>query len=119
MRSISLFFCLSLLAQSARGLAPKGPWDAFNFAPTSKTVYPAAIREVEGTVTNSERLVNNGGSATLSGQGTWVTLDFGVEVNKVTDFDGSSHLISSRGRRTHIPQLRFHFGELINRALLH
>jgi hypothetical protein len=81
MRSTSLLLHLSLLVGSAVGLAPQGPWDAFNFAPKSKTVYPAAIRETEGTVTNSELLVNNGGSATLTGQGTFVALDFGVEVN--------------------------------------
>ncbi|KAJ7881488.1 glycoside hydrolase family 78 protein [Mycena olivaceomarginata] len=80
MRSSVSFFCFLLLAPVALGLAPSGPWDAFNYAPKSKTVYPAAIREVEGTVTDSERLVNNAGSATLSGQGSWVTLDFGVEV---------------------------------------
>ncbi|KAJ6532653.1 Six-hairpin glycosidase [Mycena capillaripes] len=80
MRSIPVFYSISLLAGPVLGLAPNGPWDAFNYAPTSKTVYPAAIREVEGTATNSERLVNNGGSATLTGKGTWLTLDFGVEV---------------------------------------
>ncbi|KAF7372711.1 Six-hairpin glycosidase [Mycena sanguinolenta] len=78
--SVSAFLWLSLLAPTALGLAPAGPWDAFNFAPKSKTVYPASIREQEGTVTNSQRLVNNAGSATLNGQGTYVTLDFGVEV---------------------------------------
>ncbi|KAJ7618214.1 Six-hairpin glycosidase [Mycena polygramma] len=76
----SLFFSFAFLTRSARGLAPSGPWDAFNYAPKSKTVYPAAIREVEGTVTNSNLLVNNTGSATLTGQGTWLALDFGVEV---------------------------------------
>ncbi|KAJ6555942.1 Six-hairpin glycosidase [Mycena capillaripes] len=79
MRSTFLFICCSLLAP-VLGLAPKGPWDAFNYAPKSKTVYAAAIREVEGTVTNPQGLVNNAGSATFTGQGTWLTLDFGVEV---------------------------------------
>ncbi|KAJ6484860.1 Six-hairpin glycosidase [Mycena sanguinolenta] len=82
MRSLSVSalvgFCF--LAPTTLALAPAGPWDAFNFAPKSKTVYPAAIREVEGTVTNSQGLVNNSGSATLNGQGTYITLDFGVEV---------------------------------------
>jgi hypothetical protein len=80
MRSSAFFLYLSSFAPAALGLAPSGPWDAFNYAPKSKTVYPAAIREMEGTVTNSDRLVDNAGSATLSGQGSWVTLDFGVEV---------------------------------------
>ncbi|KAJ6603318.1 glycoside hydrolase family 78 protein [Mycena vulgaris] len=80
MKTASPSFFLLLLARLTFGLAPSGPWDAFNYAPKSKTVYPAAIREIEGTVTNSELLVNNAGSATLSGQGTWIALDFGVEV---------------------------------------
>ncbi|KAF9007092.1 Six-hairpin glycosidase-like protein [Cyathus striatus] len=63
-----------------RGLAPSGKWDSFNFAPKSKTVYPAAIHSSQGTVKNAQKLVRNQGSATLSGQGSWVALDFGVEV---------------------------------------
>ncbi|KAF8209055.1 glycoside hydrolase family 78 protein [Mycena galopus ATCC 62051] len=76
----SLVFFLPFLAPTALALAPPGPWDAFNFAPKSKTVYAAAIREQEGTVSHASNLVNNVGSATLTGQGTYVTLDFGVEV---------------------------------------
>ncbi|KAJ7889218.1 hypothetical protein B0H13DRAFT_2341667 [Mycena leptocephala] len=44
-----------------------------------RTIYRAPIREVEGTVTNSNPLVNNAGGATLGGKGTRVTLHFGVE----------------------------------------
>ncbi|KAJ7153315.1 Six-hairpin glycosidase [Mycena filopes] len=80
MRLTALLGCVFVAAGSALGLAPPGPWDAFNFAPKSKTVYPAAIRETEGTVTNGQRLVNNADSATLAGKGSWVTLDYGVEV---------------------------------------
>ncbi|KAJ7106845.1 glycoside hydrolase family 78 protein [Mycena crocata] len=92
MISTSTLLCNLLLAGPALGLAPAGPWDAFNYAPKSKTVYPAAIRQVEGSVTNSERLVNNTGSATLSGQGTWMALDFGVEVGGLIslNFDSAS-----------------------------
>ncbi|EJD39434.1 glycoside hydrolase family 78 protein [Auricularia subglabra TFB-10046 SS5] len=64
----------------ALGSAPAGPWDSFNYAPTSKTVWPRAVFESHGHVTNAARLPNNKGSATLSGKGTWVALDFGVEV---------------------------------------
>jgi hypothetical protein len=76
----SIFYAIFFLAYPVLGLAPKGPWDAFNYAPKSKTVYPAAIRQIEGFVQNPQRLVNNVGSAKLSGQGSWVALDFGVEV---------------------------------------
>ncbi|KAJ7118101.1 glycoside hydrolase family 78 protein [Mycena epipterygia] len=94
MRSTSLIF-FSFLARSALGLAPPGPWDAFNFAPKSKTVYPSAIRETEGTVTNSQRLVNNAGSATLTGQGSWIALDFGVEVGGLISLNFNSVAPSS------------------------
>ncbi|KAJ7466205.1 Six-hairpin glycosidase [Mycena galericulata] len=79
MRSTSLLFGLSVLARTSLALAPSGPWDAFNFAPKSRTVYATSIRETEGTVAKANALVNNAGSATLS-PGAWVTLDFGVEV---------------------------------------
>ncbi|KAG6877286.1 hypothetical protein C0993_008843 [Termitomyces sp. T159_Od127] len=65
---------------SALARAPAGPWDAFNYAPLSKTVYPASIHSSHGTVTDAPLLVNNTGSATLTGSGSWVALDFGVEV---------------------------------------
>ncbi|KAE9407353.1 Six-hairpin glycosidase [Gymnopus androsaceus JB14] len=67
-------------ASSTWALAPSGPWDAFNFAPTSKTLYATTIRHVEPTVSGSENLLSSTGSATLGGQGAWVTLDFGKEV---------------------------------------
>ncbi|KAK6987718.1 Six-hairpin glycosidase [Favolaschia claudopus] len=86
-----------LLLPSSLALAPAGPWDAFNYAPKSKTVYPAAIREVEGAVTNSELLVNNLGSATLEAEGSWVALDFGVEVGGLIslNFDSTSSTTNS------------------------
>lgn len=73
----------SWLASSVLGLAPNGPWDAFNFAPKSKTVYPAAIHSLTGSVQNAQRLVLNAGTATLTGKGSWVALDYGVEVRFV------------------------------------
>ncbi|KAF9477417.1 Six-hairpin glycosidase [Pholiota conissans] len=60
--------------------APKGKWDSFNFAPSSKTVYPTAIHSTNGSVKNADLLVNNKGAATLSGNGSWLALDFGGEV---------------------------------------
>src|ERR1700742_1825255 len=77
--NVYIFFLLGLLC-STFALAPLGPWDQFNFAPESKTVYPTAIHSSHGTVQNAQRLVANMGSATLSGKGTWVALDYGREV---------------------------------------
>jgi hypothetical protein len=72
---------LLLSAVLAYGRAPHGPWDAFNYAPKSKTVYPAAIHSLQGSVKDSQRLVLNAGSATISTRGSWVALDYGVEVS--------------------------------------
>ncbi|KIY62492.1 glycoside hydrolase family 78 protein [Cylindrobasidium torrendii FP15055 ss-10] len=64
---------------TAAALAPSGPWDAFNFAPSSRTVYPTAIYKLEGTIQGADQLVQNAGTATLA-PGSWVALDYGVEV---------------------------------------
>ncbi|CCM05941.1 uncharacterized protein FIBRA_08180 [Fibroporia radiculosa] len=70
---------IALLVTFALGTAPSGPWDAFNLAPESRTVYPRSIREVGGTVQNAENLLS-GGSATLAGNESYIALDFGYEV---------------------------------------
>ncbi|EIW56811.1 Six-hairpin glycosidase [Trametes versicolor FP-101664 SS1] len=64
---------------AVRASAPAGPWDAFNFAPKSRTVYPTAVKVTHGGVRNANALVTKG-AATLSGNGSWLALDFGVEV---------------------------------------
>ncbi|PCH42963.1 glycoside hydrolase family 78 protein [Wolfiporia cocos MD-104 SS10] len=67
------------LCISALGAAPNGPWDAFNLAPDSRTVYPRSVHGINGTVTDAHSLLSNG-SATLAANGSFVTLDFGYEV---------------------------------------
>ncbi|KAK0200591.1 Six-hairpin glycosidase [Desarmillaria ectypa] len=68
-----------LLLPTVLALAPGGPWDAFNYAPKSKTVYPRDIYKIAGSVPGARNLVGNSGSATLS-PNSWFTLDFGIEV---------------------------------------
>ncbi|KAJ3757463.1 Six-hairpin glycosidase [Lentinula raphanica] len=69
-----------LATQLSSQLAPSGPWDAFNYAPKTRIVYATSIRHAEST-SESENLLNgDNGSATLNGNGAWVTLDFGKEV---------------------------------------
>ncbi|KAF7314962.1 Six-hairpin glycosidase [Mycena indigotica] len=75
-----LTFALISFAESVVCLAPSGPWDAFNYAPNSRVVYPASIHSTVGAVTGADALLDNTGSATLSGNGSWLTLDFGKEV---------------------------------------
>ncbi|KAH9856209.1 Six-hairpin glycosidase [Lenzites betulinus] len=64
---------------SVRASAPAGPWDTFNYAPKSRTVYPTGVKETYGDVRNPKALTSKG-TATLSGNGSWIALDFGVEV---------------------------------------
>ncbi|KAG6827253.1 hypothetical protein H0H92_012614 [Tricholoma furcatifolium] len=72
---------LSSLLISVAALAPSGPWDAFNYAPADRTVYPTAIHSSHGFVSDVNNLVGDGAkTATLKGNGSWVALDFGKEV---------------------------------------
>ncbi|CCM05942.1 uncharacterized protein FIBRA_08181 [Fibroporia radiculosa] len=71
----------AILVKSALCSAPSGPWDPFNLAPESRTVYALAIHGVNGTVLDASNLVGEkGGCAILAGDGSYVTLDFGYEV---------------------------------------
>lgn len=70
---------VSLVVCSVLASAPSGPWDAFNFAPPSRTVYARYVHQTGGNVTGATDLLSEG-SATLSGSGSYVTLDFGYEV---------------------------------------
>ena len=58
---------------------PPGPWDAFNLAPAGRTVAPVAVYTTTGTVTNAGGVLT-GGTSTITGTGSSVTLDFGKEV---------------------------------------
>ncbi|KAJ3775643.1 glycoside hydrolase family 78 protein [Lentinula raphanica] len=63
--------------------APAGPWDAFNFAPSSRTFNPKSIYTTVGQVAGAENLLGNTSStegATFTGNGSYVVLDFGQEV---------------------------------------
>ena len=77
----AFLFHLATLCLSVAASAPSGPWDAFNFAPSSKTVRPVHIKEVQGAVKNPNRLLTVGGKATLTDNESWITLDFGKEVS--------------------------------------
>ena len=70
------------LASPCLSAAPSGPWDAFNYAPTNKSVWAVDIQSTNGTVDGATGLVNNtGGNATLTGDGSYIVLDFGKEVH--------------------------------------
>ena len=73
-----------LLALSAQGSAPEGPWDEFNYAPASRTVRPTSIYEVVGEVHDASALTSETGKASIKGNLSWVTVDFGKEVSTVS-----------------------------------
>jgi len=60
-------------------IAPKGPWDHFNFAPKSRTSRPTNIHSTQGNIQNAQALIGSG-IATLTGNGSYVVVDFGQEV---------------------------------------
>ncbi|KAF7333480.1 Glycoside hydrolase family 78 protein [Mycena venus] len=65
-------------------LAPKGPWDAFNYAPASKIVKPLSVRTVSGDVRGAQGLVQSSqGQATFTGNSSFVVLDWGKEVGGI------------------------------------
>lgn len=65
----------------AHASAPSGPWDAFNYGPESRTVRPNAIFQTGGAVSDASNLLSETSKATLSGNGSYVSLDFGREVS--------------------------------------
>jgi hypothetical protein len=81
---------LLLAATLCLSKAPSGPWDSFNYAPESKMVYAAAVHGIGGQVSHAENLLRNTGSAVLSGNISWVTLDFGKEVGGLIAIDFGS-----------------------------
>lgn len=70
---------LFVIITTCTGLAPPGPWDKFNYAPSSRDVGPKAIHSTNGDVQGPSSLLKTG-TATLSGNGSYVVLDFGQEV---------------------------------------
>ncbi|PBK74349.1 glycoside hydrolase family 78 protein [Armillaria solidipes] len=65
-------------------VAPAGPWDAFNYAPSSKTVFPVEVISSIGDVGVTVEDATN--SMTLANQGSYVTLDFLKEVGGLLSF---------------------------------
>ena len=81
------FLWLTFTVVVAIGAAPAGPWDAFNLAPATRIVRPTSIKEVSGPIQNAHALLTQTGRATLSGNQSWLTLDFGKEVRFFIHFD--------------------------------
>ncbi|KAF9073409.1 glycoside hydrolase family 78 protein [Rhodocollybia butyracea] len=91
-------FIALLFAVSVTALAPAGPWDAFNFAPSTRSVAPKSVRSTVGQVTGAENLIGNTRptkGATIAGNGSHVVLDFGQEVGGRLSFQVNSATSSS------------------------
>jgi hypothetical protein len=73
---------LPLVAATALARSPNGPWDSFNYAPKFRTVYPKSVFRIGGHALNASNLLGleSGSFATVSGQDSYIALDFGVEV---------------------------------------
>lgn len=97
--------------------APAGPWDAFNYAPNSRTVRPTAIKEVSGRIENPQHLTSKG-RATLVGNGAWVALDFGIEVS-TRIISRIFHGLTCLGRRPHLVELRHSFERVLDCSVVH
>ena len=69
-----------------------GAWDKFNYAPASRTVLPATTLTWPD-LTPSAYL----GSSQLSGNGSLVTFDFGIEVGGIVSLDWTSNADASLG----------------------
>ncbi|SDJ04079.1 alpha-L-rhamnosidase [Lentzea albidocapillata subsp. violacea] len=71
----------SITTSGATALPAESPAasDPNNFAPASRTLKPVAVHQTIGTVAEPGNLVT-GGAARLSGNGSYVVLDFGKEV---------------------------------------
>ncbi|KAJ7664336.1 glycoside hydrolase family 78 protein [Mycena polygramma] len=77
-------YSLLLVAPFCVGLAPSGPWDAFNYAPASRVVKPISVRTVSGSVQGAEGLVQDSDAqATFTGNNSYVVLDWGKEVGGI------------------------------------
>jgi len=80
-------FAALLLASPAISIAPAGPWDAFNLAPSDRTsVTPKFVHATVGSVVGAENLLGNATTtdgATFSGNGSYVVLDFGQEAGNM------------------------------------
>lgn len=88
--ALLLNFCLygvPLLTQHpstflAHAAATTTPGDAYNESPTTRTLTPTAIYTTSGTVSNPSNLLS-GQSTRLSGNSSYVVVDFGKEVGGI------------------------------------
>lgn len=62
------------------GRAQSVPYSEYILAPSSRTVFPVAVHQVNGTVTNAEGLLNGVNSSATFSASSAVTFDFGKNI---------------------------------------
>ena len=94
-KALALVVLIALLPTQARAA---NPWDAFNLAPTTRTLAPVSVYQTSGNVSNPNNLLS-GNATRLTGSGSRITLDFGKEVGGFISltFAGASDTSESVG----------------------
>lgn len=82
---LTMFYSLRLMAVLA-GHVLAIPYSEYIVTPSSRTLYPTTVYNVNGTVQDAAALVKTGGSATFVGQSA-VTYDFGKNIAGIVSFD--------------------------------
>ncbi|KIY53430.1 Six-hairpin glycosidase [Fistulina hepatica ATCC 64428] len=82
----------SLLSLSVFGAvvvarAPAGPWDDFNYAPSTRLVSPATLHAISGATLVPTQGVTNSTAYQFSGNASYIVFDFGKEVGGLTSVD--------------------------------
>ncbi|TAQ83360.1 hypothetical protein B7494_g8318 [Chlorociboria aeruginascens] len=73
------FFAQSILLVAVCGFATAIPYSEYILAPTSRTLHPVSVYQVNGSVTSPETLTSPTGSATFNGMSA-VTYDYGKNI---------------------------------------
>ncbi|KAF3767680.1 family 78 glycoside hydrolase [Cryphonectria parasitica EP155] len=70
----------ALIFFSFLGVVSSAPYSEYILAPSSRTVYPVSVYNVNGTVSNAEGLLNGANSTVTFEASSAVTLDFGKNI---------------------------------------
>lgn len=70
----------------------EGPWQKYNLAPESRTLFPKTVYRVEGDVQNASSILDKGaGPAIIGGTDAQLTLDFGINTCGLLSLELSSN----------------------------
>ncbi|KIY53443.1 Six-hairpin glycosidase, partial [Fistulina hepatica ATCC 64428] len=78
---------LSVFGAVVVARAPAGPWDDFNYAPSTRLVSPATLHAISGATLVPTQGVTNSTAYQFSGNASYIVFDFGKEVGGLTSVD--------------------------------